>query len=62
MIRCDVNVPLDGKKITDDTRIRSSVPTIEFLKSKGLPEPTWVDPTLPPDIAKALEDAKEKEE
>ena len=35
LIRCDVNVPLDGKKITDDTRIRSSVPTIEYLKEKG---------------------------
>jgi phosphoglycerate kinase len=35
LIRCDVNVPLDGKKITDDTRIRMSIPTIEYLKSKG---------------------------
>jgi len=35
LVRCDVNVPLDGKKITDDTRIRSSIPTIEFLKGKG---------------------------
>jgi phosphoglycerate kinase len=35
LVRCDVNVPLDGKKITDDTRIRSSVPTIEYLKKKG---------------------------
>lgn len=35
LVRCDVNVPLDGKTITDDTRIRSSIPTIEFLKSKG---------------------------
>jgi len=35
LIRCDVNVPLDGKTITDDTRIRSSMPTIEYLKSKG---------------------------
>jgi phosphoglycerate kinase len=35
LVRCDVNVPLDGKKITDDTRIRSSIPTIEYLKSKG---------------------------
>jgi phosphoglycerate kinase len=35
LIRCDVNVPLDGKTITDDTRIRSSIPTIEYLKSKG---------------------------
>jgi len=35
LVRCDLNVPLDGKKITDDTRIRSSIPTIEFLKGKG---------------------------
>lgn len=35
LVRCDVNVPLDGKRITDDTRIRSSIPTIEYLKSKG---------------------------
>jgi phosphoglycerate kinase len=35
LIRCDVNVPLDGKKITDDTRIRASIPTIEFLTGKG---------------------------
>ena len=30
-----MNVPLDGKTITDDTRIRSSIPTIEYLKGKG---------------------------
>jgi len=35
LVRCDVNVPLDGKKITDDTRIRSSIPTIKYLKDKG---------------------------
>ena len=35
LVRCDVNVPLDGKKITDDTRIRSSIPTVEYLKGKG---------------------------
>mmetsp|Transcript_42846 Transcript_42846/g.79357 ORF Transcript_42846/g.79357 Transcript_42846/m.79357 type:complete len:152 (-) Transcript_42846:870-1325(-) len=35
LVRCDVNAPLDGKTITDDTRIRSSIPTIEFLKEKG---------------------------
>lgn len=35
LVRCDVNVPLDGKTISDDTRIRASVPTIEYLKSKG---------------------------
>jgi len=35
LIRCDLNVPLDGKTITDDTRIKSSIPTIEYLKGKG---------------------------
>jgi len=35
LVRCDLNVPLDGKKITDDTRIRCSLPTIEFLRGKG---------------------------
>lgn len=36
LVRCDLNVPLDDKQnITDDTRIRSSIPTIEYLKSKG---------------------------
>lgn len=35
LVRCDLNVPLDGKTITDDTRIRSSIPTVEYLKGKG---------------------------
>ena len=35
LVRCDLNVPLDGKKITDDTRIRASMPTLEYLVSKG---------------------------
>jgi hypothetical protein len=35
LIRCDLNVPLDGKKITDDTRIRASVETIKYLVGKG---------------------------
>jgi phosphoglycerate kinase len=34
-IRCDLNVPLDGKTITDDTRIRASVPTIKYLLENG---------------------------
>lgn len=35
LVRCDLNVPLDGSKITDDTRIRSSLPTLQFLIEKG---------------------------
>ncbi|GMH94459.1 hypothetical protein TL16_g12912, partial [Triparma laevis f. inornata] len=34
-LRCDLNVPLDGTNITDDTRIRASLPTIEYLTSNG---------------------------
>lgn len=34
----------------------------DFLRSKGLPEPEWVDPTLPDDIAQALDSAKVVEE
>jgi len=35
LVRCDLNVPLDGKTIADDTRIKSSIPTIDYLKKKG---------------------------
>merc|ERR1719324_1068465 len=35
LVRCDLNVPLDGKTITDDTRIRASVPTIKYLVENG---------------------------
>merc|ERR1719454_1487493 len=35
LVRCDLNCPLDGKTITDDTRIRASVPTLKYLLEKG---------------------------
>ena len=35
IIRCDLNVPLDGDRITDDGRIVASVPTIKVLTDKG---------------------------
>ena len=35
LVRCDLNVPLSGSTITDDTRIRGSIPTIQYLISKG---------------------------
>ena len=35
LLRSDLNVPLDGKKIGDDGRIRASVPTIKKLTEQG---------------------------
>ena len=35
LVRSDLNVPLDGSTITDDGRIRASVPTIKKLADAG---------------------------
>jgi phosphoglycerate kinase len=35
LVRSDLNVPLDGTTITDDGRIRASVPTISTLRHRG---------------------------
>ncbi|MDX8036094.1 phosphoglycerate kinase [Lentzea sp. BCCO 10_0856] len=35
LVRADLNVPLDGGKITDDGRVRASVPTIKALADAG---------------------------
>lgn len=35
LVRADLNVPLDGSRITDDGRIRASVPTITTLAERG---------------------------
>ncbi len=35
LVRADLNVPLDGETITDDGRIRASVPTISTLLERG---------------------------
>jgi phosphoglycerate kinase len=35
LVRADLNVPLDGATITDDGRIRASVPTLRTLIDKG---------------------------
>jgi phosphoglycerate kinase len=35
LVRSDLNVPLDGSRITDDGRVRASVPTIRELSDAG---------------------------
>ena len=35
IVRCDLNVPLDGSTITDDGRILASVPTLNYLLLRG---------------------------
>ncbi|MGP8000078.1 MAG: phosphoglycerate kinase [Streptosporangiaceae bacterium] len=35
LLRADLNVPLDGERITDDNRIQATLPTIRKLTSRG---------------------------
>src|SRR5712671_3664400 len=34
-VRVDFNVPLEGERVTDDTRIRETLPTLAFARERG---------------------------
>ena len=35
LLRADFNVPMSGKRIADNTRIKAAIPTIKFLTKRG---------------------------
>src|SRR3954452_2280214 len=63
LVRSDLNVPLDGSRITDDGRIRASVPTLKQLSDAGARVVVMADlgrPKGAPDDAYSLRPVAER--
>ncbi len=69
LVRVDFNVPLDGETVTDDTRVRASIPTLKYIieqqpkalilmshlgRPKGGPDPKYSLKPVVPVLAKHL--------
>ncbi len=69
LVRVDYNVPLDGDRITDDTRIRASLPTLKYIldqkpgavillshlgRPKGSPDPKFSLAPVAPALSNLL--------
>lgn len=69
LVRVDFNVPLDGDRITDDTRIRAALPTLQYIldqnpkslvlmshlgRPKGEPDPKYSLAPVAPALAALL--------
>ena len=51
LLRADLNVPIEDGMITDDTRIKESLPTIKYLMEHGAQ--VIVCSTRPPEVRRA---------